>query len=261
MDDLLIATWCRVFVRRANGDIVPVLDRGAPFYGLTWDRTYLYVGARSWDSERRERLVILDRSLRKVDEYELPTNELHQILWRDGWLYLTDTKADRVLRWYPGSMEVIFDLGTGADVHHINSLWHDGEHFWAAGLHGHVWRDWELWSRFPFEIHNIYVEDGDVITLASRRQAVSVGGRLVSLEGIGNPWPAYTHGLARGPDAFYVGAAMLESERDKRKRGDSAIAVFDGEWQRRDVLYFEGVGGVHDIRVLGDDRAHNGVTW
>jgi len=261
MDDLLIATWNQVFVRRANGEIEPVLSQGMPFYGLTWDETYVYIGARYWDVFEHDHLIVLDRDLRPVDEYELPTDGmLHQILWHAGWVYLTATRTDRVLRWQPGKWETVFDLGTGGDIHHINSLWHDGVHFWAVGLHGHVWRDWELWTQFPFETHNIYVEGGAMITMTSRQAAVSVDGRLVRLEEPldGGDW--FTHGLARGPEYFYVGAAQL-AERPERKDGDSAIVVFDQDWQRREVLYFEDVGGIHDIRVLGDDRAHNGVAW
>lgn len=266
MDDLLIATWSRVFARRAGGEIEPILDYGAPFYGLTWDETYVYVGARYWDIAKHDHLIVLDRDLRRVDEFELPTGGmLHQILWHDGWLYLTDTTTDRVLRWRGGEWETVFDLGTNGDIHHINSLWHDGIHFWATGLHGHVWRDWEPWAQLPFEVHNIYIEDGKLIVCASRQPGVCIDGRLMSLDGplsamqeIGR---GYTHGLARGPDAFYVGVAVLESERAERRHGDSAIIVFDLEWQCRQVLRFEDVGGIHDIRVMGADRAHNGVAW
>ena len=270
MDDLLIATWNHVFMRRASGEIEPILNnQGAPYYGLTWDETYVYVGARYWDISEHDHLIVLDRDLHRVDEYELPTGGmLHQILWHDGWIYLTDTKTDRVLRWRGGKWETVFDLGTGGDVYHINSLWHDGVHFWAIGLHGHVWRDWELWTQFPFEAHNIYVEDESLIVCASNQQAVSVNGQLVNLEGpvssmqaAGAPWRVYTHGLARGPDAFYIGAAMVEPERFERKKGDSVVVVFDPDWQYREVLRFEDVGGIHDIRVLGADRAHNGIAW
>lgn len=255
-------------MRWRDGEIEPLFTEGKPFYGLTWDHEHVYVGARCWDQARGDHLIVLDRELNIIEEYKLPSAAIHQILWHDGWVYLTDTRRDRVLRWKPDKWEIIFDLGTNEDVFHINSLWHDGKHWWAAGLHGHIWCDWQASDWLTFEIHNVYREDGRTILGASDQQAISINGVLVSLEqpvGVMQEptdlWRAYTRGLARGPGHFYVGASAVENERSERQRGNSAIVVFDDDWRCQDVLRFEDTGGMHDIRVMGPDRAHNGVEW
>jgi hypothetical protein len=71
----------------------------------------------------------------------------------------------------------------------------------------------------------------------------------------------YTRGLARSKDYFYVGAAAVQDERNERWQGNSAIAVLDGDLNFVEGIHFADTGGMHDVRVLGVDHAHNGIPW
>jgi len=83
------------------------------------------------------------------------------------------------------------------------------------------------------------VEDGD-------------GQRFISLtDYVGDH--CYARGIARGK-YLYVGAALLRN-REERNDGHSYIIAFDG------TIRMEGTGGMHDVRVLGLDKAHNDIPW
>jgi hypothetical protein len=71
----------------------------------------------------------------------------------------------------------------------------------------------------------------------------------------------YTRGLARSTDYFYVGAAAVQDERSERWQGNAAIAVFDSDLNFVEGLRFENCGGMHEVRVLGVDYAHNQIPW
>lgn len=281
-DRLLVSTFQRVFVREPDGEQRVILDKNPPFFGLTWNEKHLYVGARCWGNSGSDALYVFDKDFQFLDKQDLymTHGQLHQILYHDGLIYALDTPYDRVIAWNPevADGEIILDMGNQdpSDIHHFNSLWwHDG-YFWLMGLHGRLWSfdsDWNLradWE-YPYETHNIYMENGARFIGASSAESLLVDDgdqQLLSLtESMGTTayeddlWHCYCRGLGRSDRFFYVGAAAVQDRRNERWQGPSAIAVFDNDLQYAGCIRFENTGGMHDLRVLGKDRAHNDIPW
>jgi hypothetical protein len=110
-------------------------------------------------------------------------------------------------------------------------------------------------------MHNVYREDGKLFLGASDRECLMVedgnGQRFISLtDFVGDH--CYVRGIARGR-YLYVGAALLQN-REERSDGHAYIVVFDDEKPIR-AIKVENTGGMHGIRVLGLDRAHNDIPW
>jgi hypothetical protein len=272
IDRLLISTFRRVFVREPDGHEVLVLDKCSPFYGLTWSEDHLFVGARCWGATGHDNLFIYDRDFELLEQQSLPTSnqQIHQILYHKGIVYILDTPYDKVLAWDPVTLrgEVVVDMDgyDPQDIYHFNSLWwHDNE-FWLVGLHGDLWTFSESWDQqghrsFDSQLHNVYREDGKLFLGASSLESLMIedgdGQRFISLtEYVGES--CYARGIARGR-YLYVGAALLRG-REERTDGGSYIIVFDGETPIKSIG-LEGTGGLHGVRVLGLDKAHNDIPW
>lgn len=282
-DTLLISTYQNVLVWTPDETRV-LWDDGAPFFGLTWDYWRLYVGARHIGQSGEDALLVFDKNLEFKERHWLPNvSQSHQMIYSNGGLYVTDTAHNRICRWDTVShkMDIVY-WPTEKDPKkpcHLNSLWWDGDLFYVGDLSGTVnifTRDWQPVEsfNFDFQLHNIYVEGGKLIMCASDEQGMYIydlttdeGERVNVQEHIGvmqnkaDLWQAYTRGIARSKDYFYVGCAAVKNEREERQQGKSAIAVFDSDWQFIKRITLPKTGGFHDIRVLGDDRAHNGIVW
>lgn len=277
MDNLLIATWKRVFAYVDSHELL-VQDKDAPFYGLTWNDDHLFVAARCWGNTDHDRLYIYDRCFKLLEVQDLPTaGQIHQILWSGGCVYLTDTLRDRIVRWNPvvGGVDGIWSVGQGDNRHHLNSVWVDKEgNLWVVGLHGHIWREGTLVDSYAGELHNFYVDGGvRYIGLSDQESLLVHNTETRSVQKVGlteyvgvlhdpnDLRQCYTRGLAKSKDYLYVGVAAVKDERTERWSGSSAVVVFDDALDFVDVLRFEDTGGMHEVRVLGVDYAHNAIPW
>lgn len=277
MDRLLVSTFQRVLVRERDGECWTLLDKDGPFMGLTWDEERLFVGARCWGTAGHDMLYVYDREFRFIEKQEIPThNQIHQILYHDGLVYLLDTPWDRIVAWNPDTQQgaVVLALSHEENRHHLNSIWWCDGLFWVVGLHGDLWSYDEDWNpvshtKLGFEAHNVYFERNRLFVGASKRESLMIDGELVNLtkhlgvtQDPGDLWHCYTRGMARG-EYLYIGAAAVKDERTERAEGRCAVAVFD---VRNGIEFLEGLtledtGAMHDLRVLGLDRAHSEVAW
>jgi len=288
MDDRLVVSTYQSLMLLQDGQQY-IMDAGnGPYFGLTWSRWYLFAGARRWATADTEAIQIYNRRLQLVETYELPrVNQLHQIYWRQGQLYLTDTSRDRVMRTdlkgsiftaYQAELETALKEGD-ADRRHINGLWCDNDLFYISELHGSIkvfTPGWKLMNVFdlPYELHSVYLEGAHMYTCASNQEAVlelnlandkmefhNVGGHMGIMQDAGDLHQAYTRGMARTHDRWYIGASAIKNEREARSRGDSAILAFDNDWQFVESIRLPDTGQLMDVRVLGCDRAHGGTIW
>ena len=288
MDNRLVVSTYQRLMLLQDGQQYTLDEGNGPYFGLTWNRWYLFVGVRRWATAETEAIQIYNRRLQLVETYELPgINQLHQIYWRRGLLYLTNTQRDRVMETdLHGSMSTVYHaefetaLREGdADRRHINGLWCDSDLFYISELHGAIkvfTPFWRLMNVFdlPYELHNVYLEGAHLYTCASDSEAVlrlnlstdetdlfNVGGHLGVMQDANDLHQAYTRGLARTYDRWYIGASAIQNEREDRVRGDSAILAFDNNWQFVESIRLPDTGQLVDVRVLGCDRAHGGTIW
>jgi len=283
-DTLIISTYQKVFVWTPDETRIISTD-GPPFFGLTWDYWQrLYVGARCMGRSGEDALLVFDKNFEFKEKHWLSgISQSHQMIYWNGGIYITDTAHCRICRWDTVSHEI-------ETVHcpreknptkqcHLNSLWWDGDLFYVGDLFGKVnifTRDWRSVEslNFDFQLHNIYVEDGKLIVCASDEQGVylydlatdegkhiDVQQHIGVMQDKGDFWQAYTRGIARSKDYFYIGCAAVKTQTQERQEGPSAIAVFDNDWQFVQRITLPDTGGFQDVRVLGDDRAHNGIVW
>ena len=114
-------------------------------------------------------------------------------------------------------------------------------------------------------IHNVYVEDGALYSLVSRKP----GGVNVYDLGSGRQWriplnlpdDQLLRGLAKTKDRWYVGVSRWETWRDKRHVGDSVVLELDNEFRQVGEFVLPDGGPVCELRVLdAPDLAHHGIV-
>jgi len=264
MDDLLVATVNGLFL--VQDGLVWQLAEG-DHYGLTWDRQRLYAayrkGARirSWDGQGEWQIV----------ECPHRQNDVHQILWWDGVLYVAHSGADQIDAWDGAEWQTLWQ-GTGDGREHVNSIWYGFDRFWVvehrfgreparvrmydAGfglVKTHEFYD--LAHDHNCGLHNVYLEDGRLYTLSVDRMIIRD-----LIDGVEGTWKlgGYLRGLARTENHWYVGQSRI-SERDHRAKGDAEVLVLDGRFHVLTGISIRDAGQIHDIRALKGDRAHNGL--
>lgn len=265
MDDLLVAARRGLYLVR-DGEARRLVD--GDHYGITWDRERLYLahrkGARivTWDGQGDYETV----------ECPWRQNDVHQLLWWDGVLYVMASGADQVDAWDGQTWRVLWK-GTGDGSEHANSIWCDGlDQFWVVEHRfGRVParirvynRGFSLITTYEFHdlaqahncgLHNAYVEDGRLVTLSVHRMILHD-----LINGTEGRWTfgGYLRGLARTRHSWYIGQSIV-AERQDRAEGDGEVLVLDNRFQVATSIHIPGAGQVHDIRALRGDWAHNGL--
>lgn len=252
------------------------------YYGITWDRSRLYVVSRAVAPGR---VQVFDAELNLCDPLPLDVGEdAHQCLWWNGTLYVTDTARNRIVTWDGKRAGVIRWLpepdGPRRDEH-INSIWRDGPLFYvvehryqALPKHIRVF-SWEFQQVGLFSLagncladgpcgsglHNVYVENGVLYTLGPYRvlRVDLASGELeaVALSGV-IPQQHYLRGLARAGGYFFVGCSTA-APRDQREHDAGAVLVLDDDLVVVERISVEGLGQVLEVRAVEGDLAHNGV--
>ena len=250
-------------------------------FGVTWDREHIFVVT----SQHLGQVVVFDGQWREVGVIPFGDGvrdpHPHQALWWAGTLYIALT-GYHAIACYDGEKTTVewpgrFCDKDGSDPH-VNSIWSDGQSLYVV----EHWRDklpkkvrrfdlnWtlqETWllgeeafgGQNHHGIHNVYVEDGYLYTLAPR-QAIGLCLETGETETVAGALPGYyLRGLARTEDAFYVGMSLNRRVRKERAKGDAAVMVLDGQWQERGIITLQDVGQIHEVRALRGDRAHNGI--
>lgn len=247
------------------------------FYGITWDTDKIYLMNRQfpnifiWTGEKQiencDRVPFLNR-----------IDDTHQLLWYDGVLYVTHTGRNRIEVW-DGQKDRIIEWTDhpGEGTEHINSIWYDAGRFYVCE---HRYgkeparirvfnRDFILFDTIEFfgldnshtcGIHNVYIENGQLYTLSVNKLIAKnlKTNQIRQYDIRSHKDIGYLRGLARDDKYFYIGESAV-SVREDRRKGDSKVIILDNELKIIDTINLVGTGQLHDIRLLSNDKSHNGL--
>ena len=268
-----------------------LIERGKPrtihrgsgiYFGLTWDRDYIYVLSRNnLEHGRLRRLFgytstieVLDKGFRHVDTVVCPTvSDPHQAIERDGTIYIANTGRNRIETYRDGTFSHVNWTGKHTDVHHINTIWFDKTSFYAlennsqepseAKIFDLDWRP-ERTVRVGLGAHDL-LRCGNTLFTCSSLGRTMVSHDLESAETtefplLGSEW--LPRGLAKGADRFYIGMSA-EGTREERHSGNPGIVISTDEaFNIGATLELDGAGQVNAVRLLSElDEAHNGVPF
>lgn len=284
-NELLISTMLN-FMHYKN-DQVRVIDSGkledgnAHYNGITWDKDCLYVSACEGT---KYGYLMFTKTFEKMGFVKrLDLHETHQIIKIGRKLYFTNTGLNRI-EWFDTytneSGYKAFNESTH-DVDHINGIWYNNKRFYVSefrhkqkdqnGEQPSVVRicdsDLNLTEtiKVGLPIHNIYVENGQMFNLVSRRAGLSVvdlNTKKKDFIDIKQLQEMLIRGLARTKDYWYIGASRWEEDRSKRHVGDAVIAILDNNFEMMQEIVIPNAGPLCDIRIIDEiDLAHNGVKF
>ena len=135
--------------------------------GLAQCNDYYYLAAQS----KHSKLLVLNKQFELIHCISLePIKGAHSVLYDNGSLYLVATKQDRVVKYnfsrgiragVDHGFETVFEIGTLADTHHINSIcMHQGDIIISAFGS----KEKEFW---------MYAEEGYALNINSNTKLIS----------------------------------------------------------------------------------------
>ena len=252
------------------------------YFGLTWDRDFVYVLCRNNLAHGRLRrlfgyrvtMEVLDKSFRRVDSIPCPSiHDPHQAIERQGSIYVANTGRDRIEVYRDGAFSSIDWTGEGKDVHHINTVWFDDTSFYALENNKQEQSiarvfdfDWRATHDIPLGLgaHNILRQGQTLVVCSSLDRAMlrydldEEATAQFSL--LGKNW--LPRGLSKGKDRFHIGLSA-EGTRSERHGGmPGKLICTDEEFEIIDTIDLEGAGQVNEVRLISElDAAHNGVPF
>ncbi len=302
MDEILLcSTVTKVLLHTPKGN--HVLHTGYNYPSSTWDEERFYVVARQTGLPGNM-ILTFDKSFNLLHEYhfnnpgaELDAGGFHEGFYWGGKVYIANTGYNNVVEWDPASKDVGIvyqakpiqlpppNWDAAKDVH-LNSVWCDGQNFYAVEHMGGPSRvrvfdlDWNMVKthrNLGEQAHNIYLEDGVLYVNSSSRHAVVIrdlntgGERWVRLAERLKWKPkfhgerfihwAYPRGWARTKDRWFIGMSATV-ERGDRRKGDSCIMVLDNRWESVKEIVLNNTGGIGTggVRLMSEtDYAHNRI--
>jgi len=240
---------------------------GINFYGLTWSENDVFW---SWNPADVHGSVIESQKHGVIKG--LPDIwDVHQILWAQGRLWITDTAHDRIIWWDGGCYGVVnMHPNDKADNLHINSLWEwDGRvSALISGLNADGYVKAINGSQThrigPAFYHNFYAENGVLYGCYKEKDNSSGVFRKRLSDGPMDelPFPpgSFARGLARGDGVFLVGCSE-SLPRDRRFEGGSKIVTVDDDFKIVDAVDLPDTGQIRDVRLPRGDRSHNGLPF
>lgn len=245
--------------------------KGGWIYGITWDeKSRLYLGSNRLGAGGVDQWT---SDFRNVIEIGRPIHDIHQILWRDGMLYVTNT-AENTLDIFGKEEIERHSWAEQDDDIHLNSVWVDNGLIWVVEHRRGVMparirafdEDWNLvrtekFFKLPTDcnwgLHNIYVENDILYTLSTTLFLMRnlETGKESRIE-----FGGYLRGLARGDNFWLVGKSRL-AKRQNRNSGNGSVLVLDNKFEIVDEIMLPDCGQVQEVRLLNGDRAHNDLAW
>lgn len=254
------------------------------YYGITWDTENVYVAERKGKTVGIIKVFDKEFNLKRRLPLGVTLESPHQIFWRDGKLYVTDTVQDKVLIWDGEKTHIVDDWREHNWPILPNSIWCDGKKFYILEHRGKKMPKYVQIMNLDFEpigqivlpkwlivektrkyygVHNIYIEDGFLYmcnpralmqyNLASKKIKHIVPHKLIDDK-------HYIRGLARMPGKFFIGISEYRV-RSERFKGGSRVLVTDDDFNVIEVLSLKGTGALNEIRIIDDlDLAHNGIS-
>lgn len=270
MNDLLISTMNGLILWQ---DSEARLVAHGTYYGLTWDKEFVYA---SFNPQHRNvtEIEVFNHELYRIGRLDtVELHGVHQIFsWKDN-LYIVNTSTDHIEVINGNKAQRFSWTGFNEDRHHLNSIWMDQDYIYVAegqttGLKGTpaiqtLTHNYKPANRFilpaTVQIHNVYVENETLYTcgkfglvkksLREKRYNV-IDLRLDDANG-------FLRGLAKSEDCFYIGESQVRP-REQRPYGDSRILVLNNDLEIIRTIELQDTGQIHDVRIINDvDYAHN----
>lgn len=278
--------WGRVH----DGKYEPIMENlPVGCYGITWSRDTVFVVEKRPDGGGSEaqrsiaRLLFLDRDLNEFDHKDFKgLKDCHQILYYDGYVYMTNTAQGRVEKVDPDSKKVKEHVQWRglSPLSHVNSLFLHREKGYYACLHRKgTSQVVKLNSRFNCtqvwkigeHIHNVYVEDGLMYICDSRNEALieynPKGGKVkrqckIPRNLLGHKGAWFPRGLARGDGFFLVGLSKRLPRNARRAEQQSAVIKVNDDFELEEVFEIPDCGGITEVRLTSElDKAHNEIPY
>ncbi len=252
------------------------------FFGITWNKEEIFL------AHMMSPKILIWKGEQHIDEmktvpFNYRTDDVHQLLWWHGSLYVVHTGWNRVEVWKDKEQILSFQwhpLETEGEqsLQHINSIWCDHSNFYIVEhnrgklpvcirvfntrfieTNVHYFSDIE--THHNNGLHNIYIENGILYTLSVNNFIMRnlLTGIDTVLDIRSHKDIGYLRGFAKDDKFFYIGESNVSSKEDRRK-GNSSIIILDENYDIVKVIELEGSGDCHDIRLLKNDYAHNNIT-
>jgi hypothetical protein len=248
-------------------------DKYGLFYGITWDENYIYVAVRWYPSLtptshiERPRLLVFDFNfkLQECQKFDVYARGLHQISFYDSKLYCSCSRDDSFIirengewrTWYPSSNSEDHNK----DTHHFNSIWFNEGNLFIVGHNNgpsDVWEfsypDFTLKNKYRVgsHIHNVWKENGILTVCNSRNGRIeTIQNQLICETG------GFPRGVAIGDEINLVGVSDI-ANRSNRWLSRGKVNIYTKDWKMITSLDLGKCGQVLEVRMLGDDYAHNG---
>ncbi len=268
-----MATSKYLFLIELDSGVKKIInDKYGLFYGITWDKHFIYVAVRWYPSLiptsriERPRLLVFDYNfkLQNCQSFEIDAGGLHQITYFDSKLYCSCSRDDSFIVkennewhiWYPSN----YIEHHNKDTHHFNSIWfNEGKLFVVGHNNGpsDVWEfsypDLTIKNKFRIgtHIHNVWKEN-DVLTVCNsgRGRIETVENQVICETG------GFPRGVAIGDDINLVGVSDI-ANRSNRWLTNGKVNIYSKDWRILDSLDLGKCGQVLEIRLLANDWAHN----
>ena len=278
----LLVTTSTALLLVERGRPRPIHTGSGIYFGLTWDRDFVYVLCRNNSGHGKLRrlfgytvtMEVLDKSFRQVDSIRCPSiHDPHQAIARDGSIYVANTGKDRIEIYRDGTFSNVNWTGEQKDVHHINTIWFDDSSFYVLENNNREPStvkvfdfDWRPKHTLPLGLgaHNIFRQGRTLCVCSSLERAMIRydldAEKATEFPLLGGKW--LPRGISKGADRFYIGLSA-EGTRSERHGGMAGKLVStDEDFEIVDTVDLEGAGQVNEVRLISElDAAHNGVAF
>jgi hypothetical protein len=277
----LLATNSSVYKVNSDGSFSTIHSGSGLYYGVSWDDEKIYLGCRDYkdsaDGTRHSCVLTLNANYEVTGRLPFEFPDIHQILYTQNALYVTYPSKDLIVSVKDGIFKEHDWLCTGRDVHHLNSIFFDGNDFWICyhNLSNRV--DYSKKSQVVCldnklfhvhevheigkSIHNVFVDDKYIYVCNSN------AGSLLRMSRVTNFIDEVTVGMwSRGiavTDKYILVGSSKKGPRGDRVTGDARVHLLDRDTMRVvDSRTFKDSGALFGIRIIDQkDYAHNNIKF
>lgn len=277
VNDFLVTTNKGLFLVR-EGKPTHILE--GDLYGLTWNAKNIFLAnyeakVLTWENEKTI------KNMEKVP-FNFRMDDIHQILWWHGSLYVVHTAYNRIdvweneervfsYQWHP------FKTKGEQSAQHINSIWCNHSNFYIVehnrGKVPVCVRVFDLKFKevncYLFNniqtihnngLHNVYIENDILYTLSVNnlimRNLNTQQDEVLDIRSHNDI--GYLRGFARDNNYFYIGESRVSLKEDRRT-GNSNIIILNNNYKIVSTIELKNSGQLNDIRLLKNDFAHNSI--
>lgn len=232
------------------------------YYGITASDTHIYVGIRNNTKKhvltKKSNGIILvydfNFTLIETLKPDFPLHEIHEILWHEGKLYITNTAYDMIAiydgtiwqQWYPLGK----NKGRKQDISHFNSIsiYNDilyilAHNFGSSSVHIFSLQTKERIDTIQLGslAHNMWLDRNDVYVCNSNE------GTITSNKGFVKHIAEWPRGIALYKDVNVVGSSALGGHGARHGLHNAHIYVYDKEWNTKGFALLQGESQVYEV--------------